>query len=59
MTEGDRPPRGDGERYRPRGDGDYRRRDDRPAGEKKEGAAGDWRPEFVSILHFDAARVFY
>ncbi|KAI9011336.1 ribosomal 40S subunit protein S10B [Gaertneriomyces sp. JEL0708] len=42
-SEGDRPPRGDGERYRPRGGDDYRRRD---AGEKKEGAAGDWRPEF-------------
>ncbi|KAI8823670.1 Plectin/S10 domain-containing protein [Fimicolochytrium jonesii] len=46
--DGERPPRRDGEGYRPRGDGerDYRRRDDRPAGEKKEGATGDWRPEF-------------
>ncbi|KAI9365499.1 putative 40S ribosomal protein S10-B [Zopfochytrium polystomum] len=39
--EGDRPPR---DSYRPRGDGEgYRRRD---AGEKKEGAGGDFRPEF-------------
>ncbi|KAI8920959.1 putative 40S ribosomal protein S10-B [Powellomyces hirtus] len=47
--DGERAPRGDGDRFnRPRGDGEYRRRDDRPsaAGEKKEGAAGDWRPEF-------------
>ncbi|KAL2913802.1 hypothetical protein HK105_206681 [Polyrhizophydium stewartii] len=35
--EGDRPPR----EFRPRGDGEYRRRDD-----KKEGAAGDFKPEF-------------
>ncbi|KAJ3330126.1 phosphatidyl inositol kinase [Blyttiomyces sp. JEL0837] len=40
--DGERPPRGEG--YRSRGDGDgYRRRD---AGEKKEGASGDFRPEF-------------
>ncbi|KAI8811833.1 Plectin/S10 domain-containing protein [Cladochytrium replicatum] len=45
---GARPGRGDGDRDRPyrppRADGerDYRRRD----GEKKEGASGDWKPEF-------------
>lgn len=34
--------------YRPRGDReDYRRRDD---GEKKEGASGDYKPEFRSGL---------
>ncbi|KAJ3217660.1 hypothetical protein HDU67_007483 [Dinochytrium kinnereticum] len=36
-------PRGEGSYRAPRGDGDYRRRD---AGEKKEGASGDFKPEF-------------
>ena len=45
--DGDRPPRGDG--YRAQRD-DYRRRDDRPGAEKKEGAGADFKPEFVSIL---------
>ena len=43
--DGDRPHR----EYTPRGDGEYRRRDD---GEKKEGAAGDYKPEFVSLMLF-------
>ncbi|KAJ3161471.1 hypothetical protein HDU86_007253 [Geranomyces michiganensis] len=45
--DGDRAPRDGSRMDRPRGgDGEYRRRDDRATGEKKEGAAGDWRPEF-------------
>ncbi|KAJ3287972.1 hypothetical protein HK104_008386 [Borealophlyctis nickersoniae] len=40
--DGDRPPRGEGYRQRD----EYRRRDDRPGAEKKEGAGSDWKPEF-------------